>query len=978
MGKRVPRRKVVDDGIPIDPALIDPALYAPTPFNSSPSAPSHTPPHGSGVNLTRLVPTASPAENRDQVTLQQALTQAAVSQAQEAIKNAEANSYQLQQQIATQQAQLNEAEFMIDLQEKSIEESTDNAKRLRTNVAQQSATTEAREEHISLLEIRLAEVNSENARISVLAQKRSESYHQQMIDMESRILDLERDLDDANTDLLEHKKLVKLEKEDWSNLHAAMQATESRKAACFGRMAEALSHLNEMMSVVSDKINGFERTMTNPYPRGQDSTDNLPKHHDRAHVSPRFSIQDLNFPVTLPTMTKRTLSNALSAAPSATTESKFANTPSAVQPAITNNEVTDTLATNIQPQTPEPPIPFCDSEFDSLDLQFFAAEEGFQRVDWCEARNVPYNEDYELGVPLKESPMPDAPENAKPTSSNIMTSEMAQPMFQTATHDANTETTNAPFDMAPGSGYGLGMLSEETLAGITGALQHEEQRQTNFIIPDFGAAPLAEAPTTTEFHQPREVPIIDITMTDDPAIDLLPPSPHVGWNGVLDPAASALSAPERKRARQVYGFWEPDNRTAESWDGNLYVKRTKLTLPLSRPRYLNARKRWVKAVKSHVRVPIPTTPLWTMPAVISLSATFAPPPTQIDSTMAASTDPIVAPAPIVEQAPIASVLAQQAKIEERWKRQAADRVASRMRPPIYRGPGPRTYPVYKAISVRDPGALEVPVAARIRQVELAKDFANIRRAQAQPANPISRVRTSAVVPGRFGFGLQDVHDNPRKITVRTRFEQWPLGPSVNGPQAVDSGLHHPVSTPPVPVPMVAAVESPEITFPGVIRQSMSLLFKFLLMAYYLMDKVSGYARASILILMSVLMPVLIFVVPVFARFILAVLQAVCQETRIKAPGLVFSLAPIVPLVSRAILVFLGSIRRHCPSRLLLVLALLVAIEYTAYSTQWKGYERQYICHLDHLRYSRFCEWPWLEKIDYWVTRWLADDRGTVG
>ncbi|OGE57443.1 hypothetical protein PENARI_c002G12178 [Penicillium arizonense] len=974
MGKRVPRRQVVDDGIPIDPALIDPALYAPTPFNSSPSAPSHTPPHGSVVNLTPLVPTASQAENRDQVTLQQALTQAAVSQAQEAIKNAEANSYQLQRQIATQQAQLNEAESMIDLQEKSIEESTGNAKRLRTNVAQQSATTEAREQHISLLEIRLAEVNSENARISVLAQKRSESYHQQMIDMESRILDLERDLEDANTDLLEHKKLVKLEKEDWSNLHGAMQATESRKAACFGRMAEALSHLNEMMSVVSDKINGFERTMTNPYPRCQDSTDNLPEHHDRAHVSPRFSIQDLNFPATLPTVTKRKLSNTLSAAPFTIT-----NTPSAVQPAITNNEVTDTLATNIQPQTPEPPIPFCDSEFDSLDLQFFAAEEGFQRVDWCEAHNVPYNEDYELGVPLQESPMPDAPENAKPTSSNFMTSEMAQPMFQTATHDANTEIINAPFDMAPGSGYGVGMLSEETLAGITGALQHEEQRQTNFIIPDFGAAPLAEAPTTTEFHQQSEVPIIDVTMTDAPAIDLLPPSPNVGWNGVLDPAASALSAPERKRTRQVYGFWEPDDRSAKSWDGNLYVKRTKLTLLISRPRYLNARKRWVKAVKPRIRAPIPTTPSWTMP-VVSLSAIFAPPPTQIDSTMAASTDPIVAPAPIVEQAPIASVLAQQAKTKE-----AESERPRGPRPRINHGPGPRTYPVYKAYSVpsvRDPGALEVPVAARYGlSQQNAKDFSKIRPAQAQsvrPAqvrsvNPIPSVRTSAVVPGRFGSGLRDVHDNPRMVKMRTRVEQL-RSESVNGPQAVDSGLHHPVSTPPVSVPIVAAVESPEITSPGVIRQSMSLLFKFLLMAYYLMVKVSGYAMASVIILMAVLIPLF----PIFVRFILTVLQAVWQETRIKAPGLVFSLAPVVPLVSRAMLVFLGSIRRHCPSRLLLVLALLVAIEYTAYSIQWKGYERQYICHLDHLRYSRFREWPWLEKIDYWVTRWLEDDRGTLG
>jgi hypothetical protein len=928
------------------------------------------------VNLTPLVPTASQAENRDQVTLQQALTQAAVSQAQEAIKNAEANSYQLQRQIATQQAQLNEAESMIDLQEKSIEESTGNAKRLRTNVAQQSATTEAREQHISLLEIRLAEVNSENARISVLAQKRSESYQQQMIDMESRIIDLERDLDDANTDLLEHKKLVKLEKEDWSNLHGAMQATESRKAACFGRMAEALSHLNEMMSVVSDKINGFERTMTNPYPRGQDSTDNLPEHHDRAHVSPRFSIQDLNFPATLPTVTKRTVSNTLSEAPSTITKSNFANTPSAVQPAITNNEVTDTLATNIQPQTPEPPIPFCDSEFDSLDLQFFAAEEGFQRVDWCEAHNVPYNEDYELGVPLQESPMPDAPENAKPTSSNFMTSEMAQPMFQTATHDANTEIINAPFDMAPGSGYGVGMLSEETLAGITGALQHEEQRQTNFIIPDFGAAPLAEAPTTTEFHQQSEVPIIDVTMTDAPATDLLPPSPNVGWNGVLDPAASALSAPEKKRTRQVYGFWEPDNRSAKSWDGNLYVKRTKLTLPLSRPRYLNARKRWVKAVKPRIRAPIPTTPSWTMP-VVSLSAIFAPPPTQIDSTMAASTDPIVAPAPIVEQAPIASVLAQQAKTKE-----AESERPRGPRPRINHGPGPRTYPVYKAYSVLDPGALEVPVAARYRlSQQNAKDFSKIRPAQAQsvrPAqvrsvNPIPSVRTSAVVPGRFGTGLRDVHDNPRMVKMRTRVEQL-RSESVNGPQAVDSGLHHPVSTPPVSVPIVAAVESPETTSPGVIRQSMSLLFKFLLMAYYLMVKVSGYAMASVIILMAVLIPLF----PTFVRFILTVLQAVWQETRIKAPGLVFSLAPVVPLVSRAMLVFLGSIRRHCPSRLLLVLALLVAIEYTAYSIQWKGYERQYICHLDHLRYSRFREWPWLEKIDYWVTRWLADDRGTLG
>lgn len=155
---------------------------------------------------------------------------------------------------------------------------------------------------------------------------------------------------------------------------------------------------------------------------------------------------------------------------------------------------------------------------------------------------------------------------------------------------------------------------------------------------------------------------------------------------------------------------------------------------------------------------------------------------------------------------------------------------------------------------------------------------------------------------------------------------------------------------------------------------MSLLFKFLLKAYYLMDKAAGYLGASIIILMAVLIPL----VPIFARFILAVLQAVWQETRIKAPGLVFSLAPIVPPVSRAILVFLGSIRRHCPSRLLLVLALLVAIEYIAYSTQWKGYERQYIRHLDHLRYGRFREWPWLEKIDYWVTRWLADDRGTLG
>jgi hypothetical protein len=924
-----------------------------------------------------LVPTASPAENRDQVTFQfqQAFTQAAVSQVQEAIKNAEANSNQLQRQIATQQAQLNEAEFMIDLQEKSIKESTDNAKRLRTNIAQQSATTEAREQHISLLEIRLAEVNSENARISVLAQKRSESYHQQMIDMESRILDLERDLDDANTDLLEHKKLVKLEKEDWSNLHAAMQATESRKVACFGRMAEALSHLNEMMSVVSDKINGFERTMTNPYPRGQDSTDNLPEHHDRAHVSPRFSIQDLNFPVTLPTVTKRTLSNTLSAAPATITKSNFANSPSAVQPAITNNEVTDTLAINIQPQTPEPPIPFCDSEFDSLDLQFFAAEEGFQRVDWCEAHNVPYNEDYELGVPLQESPMPDAPENAKPTSSNFMTSEMAQPMFQAATHDANTEITNAPFDMAPGSGYGLGMLSEETLAGITGALQLEEQRQTNFIIPDFSVAPLAEAPTTTEFHQQSEVPIIDVTMTDAPAIDLLPPSPNVGWNGVLDPAASALSAPERKRTRQVYGFWEPDDRSAKSWDGNLYVKRTKPTLPLSRPRYLNARKRWVKAVKPCIRAPIPTTPSWTMP-VVSLSATFAPPPTQVDFTMAASTDPIVAPAPIIEQAPIASVLAQQAKTKE------AESERSRgPRPRINHGPGPRTYPVYKAYSVLDPGALEVPVAARYRlSQQNTKDLKirpaqaqSVRLAQARSVNPIPSVRTSAVVPGRFGSGLKDVHDSPRKIKRRTRVEQL-RSESVNGPQAVDSGLHHPVSTPAVSVPIVAAVESPEITFPGVIRQSMSLLFKFLSMAYYLMVKVSGYAMASVIILMAVLIPLF----PTFVRLILTVLQAVWQETRTKAPGLVFSLAPIVPLVSRAMLIFLGSIRRHCPSRLLLVLALLVAIEYTAYSTQWKGYERQYICHLDHLRYSRFREWPWMEKIDYWVTRWLADDRGTLG
>jgi hypothetical protein len=132
--------------------------------------------------------------------------------------------------------------------------------------------------------------------------------------------------------------------------------------------------------------------------------------------------------------------------------------------------------------------------------------------------------------------------------------------------------------------------------------------------------------------------------------------------------------------------------------------------------------------------------------------------------------------------------------------------------------------------------------------------------------------------------------------------------------------------------------------------------------------------ASVIILMAVLIPLF----PTFVRLILTVLQAVWQETRTKAPGLVFSLAPIVPLVSRAMLIFLGSIRRHCPSRLLLVLALLVAIEYTAYSTQWKGYERQYICHLDHLRYSRFREWPWMEKIDYWVTRWLADDRGTLG
>jgi hypothetical protein len=957
MGKRVPGHKVVDDGIPIDPALIDPELYAPTPFNSSPSAPSHTPPHGSGVDQTLLVPMASQYEPRNQVRLQQALTQAAVSQAQEAIKNAETNSYQLQRQIASQQAQLNETESTIDLQQKSIEEITGTAKRLRANVAQQSATTEAREQHISLLEIRLAEVNSENARISVLAQKRSESYHQQMLDMEFRIFELERDLDDANTDLLEHKKLIKLEKEDWSNLHAAMQTTESRKDACFVRMAEALSHLNEMMSVVSDKINGFERTMPNPYPRGQVSTENLPEHHDRAHVSPRFSIQDLNFPVTLPT----------------------ANTPSAVQPAITNNEVTDTLAINIQPQTPEPSFPFSDSEFDSLDLEFLAAEEGFQRIEWCEARDVPYNEDYELGVPLKESPMPDAPENAKPTSSNIMNSEMAQPMFQTATHDANMEIINAPLDMAAGTGYSLGMLSEETLAGITGALQHEEQRQTDFIIPDAGAAPLAEAPTTTEFHQQREVPIIDVTMTDAPATVLLPPSPHVGWNGVLDPAASSLSAPERKRMRQVYGFWEPDNRSAKSWDGNLYVKRTKLTLPLSRPRYLNARKRWVKAVKPRMRAPIPTTPAWTMPAVVSLPAIFVPPPTQIDPTKAASTDPIVAPAPIVEQAPIASVLAEQAKTKEAESDRPCD-----PRPQINHGPGPRTYPVYKALSVLDPAALEVPVAARNRlsqQSDIAKDFSKIRRAQAQsvrraqvqPVNPISSVRTSAVVPGRFGFGLQDVHDNPRKIMVRTRVEQL-RSESVNGPQAVDSGLHHPVSTPPVPVPVVAAVESPKITFPGAIRQSMSLLFKILSMAYYLMVKVSGYSMASVIILMAVLIPF----VPIFVRFTLTVLQAVWQETRIKAPGLVCSLAPIVPPVSRAMLVFLGSIRRHCPSRLLLVLALLVAIEYIAYSIQWKGYERQYIRHLDHLRYGRFREWPWLEKIDYWVTRWLADDRGTLG
>jgi hypothetical protein len=930
---------------------------------------------------------ASQTETSNHVRLQQALTQAAVSQAQEAIMNAEAKSYKLQQQAAIQTAQLNEAESVIQSQQTAIEETSSISKRLRSTVSQQSAQTEAREQHISLLEVRLAEVNAENAKISFLTETQRSSYNKQMVDMESRIMDLERDLENSNTDLIEHKKLIKWEKADWKDLHEAMQATESRRAKCFGRMAEALSHLNELMSVVSDKINGVERSMTNPYPQDEVSAHGSPDHPTRAHVSPQFSIQELNLPghsntsaaqsarnISLPAVHSSVTksddrSNIPSAAqtarnnsppvvhPPVTKSDDHSNTTSAAQPAMMRNEVTDSLETNSQPQTNKPPSPTPGSDFDRALHEYSLAEESFLRVDWYHDRGIPCDEMYELGVINHEIPMPDASENATPT---------------------NTEIINAPFGMAPGSGSGFGILSEETLTGIAGALELEEQRQTHFITPDSGAAPFVDAPTTTNYHQLSEVSIIDVTMTDAPAINLLPPCPHVRWGGVLDTTACAMNVPEKKRSRQVYGFWQPDSRSAESWDGNLYVKRTKLALPLSRPRYLNARKRWVKAVKSRVRALVPTTPAWIMPTVVSLSATLSSAPTQVDPTMAASTDSIVAPALINEQAAVASVLTEQAKAKE----DESERPHGQ-RPRFNQGPGPCTPPVYEATSVPGPGALKVPVAPRCRppqQSLFAKELAEIRRAQdrsdrlrrVKSVSSSAGARASAVVPGRLGFGLRDAHDNPRKIKG-SRVEQ-PRVDSVSGHQVVDSGVYSPVSAPAAPVQIVAVVDSPMITFSGAIGQLMSLLLKFLFMVFFLVRKTCGYAMASFIILMAVLVPL----VPVLVRFILTVMQALWQETREKAPGLVFSLAPILPVVSRALLVVHESVRRHCFNHLLLVLTVLAAIEYIAYSTQLMGYERQCISHLNHLRHSRFREWPWLEQIDFWVTRWLAGDRGTLG
>ncbi|KAJ5317650.1 hypothetical protein N7508_002158 [Penicillium antarcticum] len=946
MGKRVPRSKVREDGIPIDPALTDQAFFAPNPFHSSPSAPSQTPPHWSGVNQSPLVHTALQTESPNQVRLQQALTQAALS-----MKDVEAKSYQLQRQIAAQAAQLREAESAIDHQQQFVEESTSTAKHLRANVSQQLANTEAREEHISLLEMRLAETNAQNARISVLAQERTDSYNQQVLAMVSRIVELERGIEDANTDLLNHKMLVKAEKQDWRQLHDAMKETENRRSDNFLRMTDAVSHLDEMISVLSDKINGFERTMTNPYPRGEVAVPNSSRQQGRPNVSPAFSIQDLNLPA----------NPNFSAAQPTTINPLFAaqpvidnNNPCAAQPAILKNEATMSLAADIQPQFLGSPAPSSESSVDSLSYQLLAAVDAFERTDWYDERGIPYNEEYELGLHLREVHMSDAPENVMPV---------------------NTEITNAPVDMAAGSGSGLGILPDDVLASIAGALEHEEQRQ-RFMIHDSGARSFADAPATTQFHQPSEVPIVDVTMTDAPPtnLDLLPPSSHIAWNGVLDPAASALSAPERKRSRQVHGFWEPDNRSAKSWDGNLHVKRVKLAIPLSRPRYLNARKRWVKAVKSRVRAPIPTTPAWTMPTVVSFSAIFGSAPAQVNLTMAASTDPIVVPAPIIEQPVIASVLTEQAIAKE------AESERPRAPRPRIQGPGPRTYPVYKAYSVLDPDAFDVPVPRNqsSQHSRIAKDLSEIRWAQAhsarlrqaQPVNPISSVRASAVVPGRFG--LQDAHVNPRK-TKGSRVEQL-RAEQVNCPHMVDSGLETPVSAPTVPDHAVAEVDSPKAAFSGGIRQLMSLLFWFLSTAYYVIVKVSGYSLVSVMILMAVLIPLF----PVFVKFILTVMQAIWQETRLKALGLVFSLAPNVTPISRAMLVSMGFVQRHYPSRLLLILALLVLIEYVVYSTQWKGYERQYIRHLDYLRYGRFREWPWLEKIDFWVTRWLADHRGTQG
>ncbi|KAJ5775465.1 uncharacterized protein N7511_000476 [Penicillium nucicola] len=1374
---------------------------------------------------------------KKRVRLQQALIQDAVSQAQEAIKKADANSYQFKRRHDTQEDQLNESEAVIDRQKRTIIQSTDRSKRRSTADNKRSQELEAREEHISLAEMRLAEANAENARITVLAQKDKSSYSKQLKDMEARIMFLEGEIEDPGADLRFAKSQAKAEKADWRLLYEAMKSTEGRRSECFVRMDEAARHLDEMISVISDKLKGIDRIMVNRYPpdppdppppddcpglvsrapksRARKFTDRLspadesttrnpppPKHRKSVPVSHTFGIQNLNldcnYPVpttedttgntsfaaddelqtfglqgltldcdndnprstakdtttnsppadrrrrrrlfslpeyrrrgyrtrspeplkhgrrsrspaqskrgcrspilgveksrlpgdnprhaadnvlqtfglqslslggsdpqpaakknnnppstnppstsedvlqtfglqslslggndpqpaekkngdnpsstsedvsqtfgfqrlrlggndpqpaaknnnpnppstsedvsqtfglqglslggndpqpaaktadakshsaarrrkrgglsSLPEERKRryssrspelrkrqrigyelfgersrrlsddyppstsedlsgtfgpgrlildgsiprptaeiTTNNPPSAAGNATIETQSAgqsalnsstlsetqppvkqedanieppcagqsavnsnipsetqppikqeaikqeeatiepshagqfalnsnaasatdrtikqedaiiepshagqfalnsnvpsatdrpikqedaiiepfparrsasnnntqsaaqptvreedatieppsagrsalnnNTPSAAQPTV-REEAADRLAKNIQPS----PTPSSSSDFGvgSRAYELEIASNNMRREDWFEKRGIPYDEDRDLNLHLKEVNMPDASESGE---------------------QFNAETTSAPVDLAAGSA--LATLPQELLASIDEALRDEEQRQQRpSTIPESGNAP----PT---FHQPSETPIIDTPMPD--ASDLFPSAPRLAWDRVLDSAGTAPCAPERKRSRPVYGFWEADNRSAKSWDGNLYVKRLKLSLPVSRPRYLNARKRWVKAVKPRGRAPIPATPAWVMPAVVSSSAIRGPVPAQVDPTMVEPTDPIVVSAPVIEQPTVASVLTEQATAEE------AESVQPRGPPPRIQRPARYTDTVYRSSSVLGQGARDLfPRHQSSQQMGIARDFLPSRWDQRQPGRLGQAQSVNSSVSGRFG--LQDARVSSQRANG-SQVEQ-PRAEKVSGRQVAESGLPTPVSAPAVPDPIVVELDLPKVTFMGTISNSMSQLYLFLSTVFGFMAILGGFLVAGIDILMAVIIPAIIRL----ALSILNVVQAIWQETHTADWG------PVSSLSSRFV-------RRHCPSRLPLILALLVVIGYLVYSFQLQGNEGQYISHLDHLRYGRFREWPWLEKIDFWVTRWLANDRELLG